>query len=300
MLRRRCRRYDCASMSSLLSRLPRSMVRYFATAVVIIVTFYVVLIVALWRGQVRIIWHPPRVETHVDQEVRRIAYTADDGQRLHAFLIGDLADAPGLLIFFHGNAEVATWRSPWAREVMQHTGWAVLLPEYRGYDGLTGTPSYESSRRDAVAAYRIALQQTGVDSTRIAFYGHSLGSAVAAELATSHRPAALILGSPFTSLREMVRQVAGPMVSTTWRAIGRVRFDTRARVATLDVPVSVSHGDRDLVIPVRMGREVYASARRPAELLIVRGAGHNDVPDIGGDAYWTWLSRALAAAIAAR
>ena len=56
----------------------------------------------------------------------------------------------------------------------------------------------------------------------------------------------------------------------------------------------VAHGDRDLVIPVRMGREVFAAARHPGELLIVPGAGHNDVAEVGGEAYWGWLTRALA------
>ena len=42
-----------------------------------------------------------------------------------------------------------------------------------------------------------------------------------------------------------------------------------------------------------MGREVFAAARRPGELLIVPGAGHNDVPEVGGRAYWTWLVRAI-------
>ena len=61
---------------------------------------------------------------------------------------------------------------------------------------------------------------------------------------------------------------------------------------SLRCPVWVAHGTRDVVIPVRMGREVFNSAAVKGELLIVDGAGHNDVPEVGGDAYWRWLEAA--------
>ena len=64
-------------------------------------------------------------------------------------------------------------------------------------------------------------------------------------------------------------------------------------VRSLRAPVWVSHGDRDAVVPVRMGREVFAAAENKGELLVVRGAGHNDVPQVGGQAYWSWLVRAV-------
>ena len=60
--------------------------------------------------------------------------------------------------------------------------------------------------------------------------------------------------------------------------------------------VFVAHGERDGIVPVQMGREVYAAARMKGELLVVRGAGHNDVPGIGGGDYWAWLADALHAA----
>jgi pimeloyl-ACP methyl ester carboxylesterase len=60
--------------------------------------------------------------------------------------------------------------------------------------------------------------------------------------------------------------------------------------------VSVAQGEGDVVIPVRMGRAVHAAARRKGELLIVRGAGHNDVTSVAGDGYWSWLAGALTVA----
>jgi pimeloyl-ACP methyl ester carboxylesterase len=266
--------------------------RVVMSVLVLLAALYVVLVIGAWRMQERIVWQPPRMAQYPPGYGRRLEYASDDGQPLYAYLIGDPSSTPGLLIAFHGNAELAAWMTSWAREAALRTGWAVLIPEYRGYGGLDGSPSYVSSQQDASATYRLARERLHVDSTRIALYGHSLGSAIATELATSHSPAVLILEAPFTSAREMARGLLAP-VALLWRLIARVQFDTRARVATLDVPVWVIHGERDGIIPVRMGRAVHAAARMPGELVLVPGAGHNDVVEVGGDAYWQWLRRAL-------
>ncbi|HET7373614.1 MAG TPA: hypothetical protein VFJ20_09515, partial [Gemmatimonadaceae bacterium] len=57
--------------------------------------------------------------------------------------------------------------------------------------------------------------------------------------------------------------------------------------------VWVAHGERDRVIPVEMGRQVFAAAANRGELLVVQGAGHTDLPEVGGPAYWSWLARAI-------
>jgi pimeloyl-ACP methyl ester carboxylesterase len=257
---------------------------------------YLLLIAAAWAWQERIVWQPPREGADAVPAARRIDYAADDGQPLYAYLVGDPERSAGLLIAFHGNAELAAWSVPWAAEVVRRTGWAVLVPEYRGYGGLAGSPHYAGSGRDARATYRLAREQLPADSSRIAYYGHSLGSAVATELASEHAPAALLLVAPFTSAQDMARLMRGLPLTVLWRVIGRVHFDTRAKVAALDAPVSVAHGERDATIPVWMGRAVHAAARVKGELLVVAEAGHNDVTSVAGQAYWGWLARALGAA----
>jgi uncharacterized protein len=267
-------------------------VRALLNVLVALAAVYVLVLLAMWRLQERIVWQPPRLAQYPQGEARRLDYVSDDEQPLFAYVIGEPARARGLLIAYHGNADLAAWVVPWGAEVARLTGWAVLVPEYRGYGGLEGSPDYLSSQRDARATYRLAREQLGVDASRIALYGHSLGSAIATELAVECAPAVLILEAPFTSAREMARGMLAP-VTVAWSAIARVHFDTRAKVAKLDVPTWVVHGERDGVIPVRMGRAVHAAARVPGELLLVRSAGHNDLRDVGGDEYWTWLRRAL-------
>lgn len=267
--------------------------RPFLLALLALAVIYLLLIAAAWAWQERVVWQPPAQAPPPEPRARRLDYVAEDGQPLYAYLVGDAARSRGLLIAFHGNAELAAWSVPWAEEVVRRTGWAVLLPEYRGYGGLAGSPSYVGSQRDARATLRLARESLAADSSRLAYYGHSLGTGVATELAVEHPPAALVLLAPFTSARDMARAMGGPPLAALWRVIGRVNFDTRAKVGALDIPVSVAQGDRDGVVPVWMGRAVYAAARVKGELLIVPGAGHTDVATVGEQAYWSWLSGAL-------
>lgn len=267
----------------------------------------VVALALVFAPQERLIWQPPRFgrpDRAPPPDARRLEYAAADGQPLFAWLV-EPTDGPaaGTVLAFHGNAELAAWSVPWAREVAQRLGWRVVLPEYRGYAGLGGTISHAHSRLDAAAALTAARTAIGGDvaGAPVVLYGHSLGSAVAAELAESmaddgRPPAALVLESPFTSVRAMARIGASPAMERIWQRVARVHFDTQARVAALDAPVWVAHGLVDLVIPARMGIAVHGAARRPGELLLLGRAGHNDVVESGGERYWQWLTRALGAA----
>lgn len=249
-------------------------------------------LVLLWRSQERILFQPPPLP-EAAPESGRTSYDAVDGQRLVGFIVGDPKTAPGVLLCFHGNADLAVWQLDWARAVERRTRYAVFLAEYRGYMGLEGKPTYASTKLDARAAYDHLRIAFGVDRSRMVYFGHSLGSGVAAELAEIHPPAALLLQAPFSSARAMARLIVWPAVVLIWKAISRVHFDTRQVVSELEVPVSVVHGRRDRIVPLRMGIEVYEAAKRKGQLLVVERAGHNDVADIAGEDYWRWIAEAL-------
>jgi pimeloyl-ACP methyl ester carboxylesterase len=154
-------------------------------------------------------------------------------------------------------------------------------------------PTYLGSALDSRAALSLVRDTLGVAQRDIVYFGHSLGTAIAAELAGAVPPRVLILQAPFSSARAMSRRMFLPGLVVFWELVSRVHFNTLQRVGVLEAPVWVTHGDKDFVIPVRMGREVFAAAKHKGELLIVHGAGHNDVADVGAQAYWEWLSRAV-------
>lgn len=258
-----------------------------------LLTVLVVFVGIVWLFQERIAFQPPRPPSLEGVEASRVSYQAQDGQPLLAYIVGDPKASTGLLLSFHGNADLAVHAVDWAKEVNRATGFAVMLTEYRGYMNLGGRPTYASSQLDSEAAYEFAHDELGISPNRIAFYGHSLGSAIATELASRHRPLALLLESPFTSARAMSRIIGWRAVHVVWDAIARFHFDTVEKVASIDAPVSVAHGARDFLIPTQMGRDIFAAAKVKGELLLVPEASHNDVRLAGGPDYWRWMRAAL-------
>jgi fermentation-respiration switch protein FrsA (DUF1100 family) len=269
------------------------------TALIVVaalVAAYLAFAAFIWRYQERIAFQPPLMpEGPPAHGLERLSFASGDGTMLVAYIVGEHRTGRPVVIAFHGNAVVARTVIPWTVEAAQRLDACCVLAEYRGYDGLEGTPSYTASALDAQATLRAASQHLKVPIGEVVLYGHSIGSAVAAELAAVAGPRALVLESPFTSARDMAARWRIVGLRFGWSLISRVHYDTVARVRELDVPVFVVHGERDRLIPAWMGRKVFAAAKRPGRLLIVETAGHSDVPDVGGNEYWSWLREAIQA-----
>jgi pimeloyl-ACP methyl ester carboxylesterase len=272
------------------------MIRALVFAVLGLVVCYAVWLIVLWRFQERVVFQPPSGGGAAHVSARQVRYRALDGVQLFAYVVGDCTAASVVVISFHGNADLARRLVPWAKSAAAETNACVVLPEYRGYDGLPERSTYATSAYDARAALDYVRTQLGASPENIVYFGHSLGTAIATELASVALPRALVLQSPFSSARAMAKRMVVPGLLAFWDVISRVHFNTVDRVRELNCPVWVTHGDRDPVVPIRMGREVFAAARNKGELLIVPGAAHSDVAELGGRAYWGWFRRALSPA----
>ena len=110
-------------------------------------------------------------------------------------------------------------------------------------------------------------------------YGHSLGGAIAIELASHYRDMdAVIVESTFTSIRDMARVQAK---AARWLPVGAIlnhRFDSIAKIGKLDAPILFLHGTADEVVPHRMSEALYAKARAPKELVLFPELGHSNIP----------------------
>jgi fermentation-respiration switch protein FrsA (DUF1100 family) len=103
----------------------------------------------------------------------------------------------------------------------------------------------------------------------------------------SQRPAAgLILESPFPSVNAMAKQQSMGLLA---RILLHSRFPLAERLKDVHMPVLVIHGDRDAIVPIHLGREVFEAARPPKSLYVVEGADHNDLYHVGAGAYLSRL-----------
>lgn len=115
--------------------------------------------------------------------------------------------------------------------------------------------------------------------SEIAIYGVSLGTGVATEMAAERDYAAVVLEAPYTSIVDVAAS-RFPIVPVRW--LMKDRFDSLARIARLDEPLLIMHGDRDRVIPQRLGRALYDAAKAPKSGYWPADAGHKDIFDRGG------------------
>ena len=237
----------------------------------------------IWAGQRRLIYFPdanvPAPAAVGLSRVERVTIAAEDGITLHGWFVPARAPASFTVIVFNGNAGNRAYRAPLA-SALSARGVAVLLFDYRGFGGNPGTPTQRGLEADARAARRYVLSRGDVGHDRVVYFGESLGTAVATRLAVEHAPAALILRSPFTSMAD-VGQFHYPILPVRW--LLRDRFAPIEAIGRVAAPVLVVAGDQDSIVPLEQSRRLFEQAAEPKELVVVKGADHNDHQLLAGD-----------------
>jgi len=198
----------------------------------------------------------------------------DNGDYLAAWWMpAATAGAPALL-YLHGARWNLTGSSSRIARYRQ-LGFSVLAIDYRGFGKSSGEmPSEEMAYEDARAAWA-HLKILAPDAQRYV-YGHSLGGAVAIEVARNN-PAmsGLILEATFTSIRDMAYQYAWG-----WLPVDLVltqRFDSLEKIADVKAPTLFIHGRADRLVPHAMSEQLFAAAKSPKQLLLIDGAGHSNI-----------------------
>jgi fermentation-respiration switch protein FrsA (DUF1100 family) len=240
-------------------------------------------LVLVWLAQRTLIYFPdrdlppPAVTGLADFEDVRIPVA--DGVTLGGWFLPARPQPPAwTLVVFNGNAGNRAYRIPLAT-ALRRLGLSVLLFDYRGFGDSTGSPTEPGLRDDARAVHAYLARRTDVRADRIVYFGESLGTAVAVQLAVEHPPAALILRSPFTSLVDVGR-LHYPILPVRW--LLRDRFSSIDAIERVRSPVLIVAGDRDRIVPLEQSRQLFDRTPEPRQLLIVSGADHNDAELLDG------------------
>jgi fermentation-respiration switch protein FrsA (DUF1100 family) len=212
--------------------------------------------------------------------VEPVTMPVEGGGTLHGwFLASSSRPASFTVMIFNGNAGNRAYRAPLAAALHRH-GANVLLFDYRGFGGNAGTPTQQGLEADARAVRAYMVARPDVQAGGLVYFGESLGTAVATALATEHPPAALILRSPFTSMVE-VGQFHYPVLPVRW--LLRDRFASIDSIARVRSPVLIIAGDRDSIVPLEHSQRLYDKAAGPKQMVVVRGADHNDIELLNGE-----------------
>jgi fermentation-respiration switch protein FrsA (DUF1100 family) len=254
---------------------------------------YVLVAFAAWLGQRRLMYFPnaSRVPPAAAglSGVREQVLKTPDGAELIVWRANARGRQPTLL-YFHGNAGGLVNRAQ-RFAGYQASGLGLFAMSYRSYSGSTGDPSEAANIRDALQAYR-ALLAEGVAPESIVVYGESLGSGVAVALAAQERVGAIVLDAPFTSVVDVAaRQYYWLPV----RPLLLDRYDSVSKIGKVTAPLLILHGALDDLIPLEMGRELFALANEPKQFIAFDFGLHADLDQHGAiDEVRRWLEQALA------
>ena len=248
---------------------------FLRTALISAALIYLALLVAIYLLQRHLLYHPARTQASPEEVglsgVQVINLATQPGEKLIAWYAPAKGNQPTIL-FFHGNAGDIAGRSE-RFAYYQQAGYGVMFLSYRGYGASTGRPTEAGLISDANAAYDW-LVRSGVPASRIAVVGESLGTGVAVQLAARKPVGAVALEAPFTSTADVAR------LSYWWLPVGLLMKDQFKSIDYLNdvrAPLLVSHGTDDRLIPVEMGKALYAAANEPKEFVALANGTHGSI-----------------------
>ncbi|MBF5003419.1 alpha/beta hydrolase [Diaphorobacter caeni] len=203
-------------------------------------------------------------------------------KKLHALWMPAASPKAPVMLYLHGARWNVSGSVPRIRR-MHSLGFSVLAVDYRGFGQSTRElPSEASALEDARAAWQWLADKAPKNDRYI--FGHSLGGAIAIDLAATVRDerGTLVEGT-FTSIPDVVSSFkwgwlpVSPLITQ--------RFDSVRKVASIQSPLLVVHGSADKLIPADLGRRLYEAAPGPKRFVLVDGGTHHNTNALGMEQY---------------
>lgn len=256
-----------------LRRILFALVLAYGTILVLYVTF-----------QKKMIFHPvPRTGTTPSQfdlkNYQEVSFPSSDGVTLTGWWIAHPGKDPRrpVLLYCHGNADCVSQLAE-VSKIFYDFGFDTLIFDYRSYGDSQKAPVSEAALdRDALSAYRW-VKAKGISEDRLFIWGHSLGSSVAAQLASQTHPAGLILEGAFPSVLAVSRYRKPWLLVAPFMV--KDKFETERYVQERTCPLLQTHAEKDSIIPIGLGEKVFEKAAEPKTWLVIQGIDHNDFPSV--------------------
>lgn len=176
-----------------------------------------------------------------------------------------------LILYFHGNAEDIGYASSFTRKIGLGLKADVLSVEYPGYGVYEGESNAKTILEDAEIVFDFLTAEVGINPENIIVFGRSIGSGPATHLAANRKPGALILMSPYTSIKAVVRDIAGQILSS----FVAERFSNIEEIEKAECPCFFIHGKKDKIIPWEHSRALFIKCKSVAGINLSESMTHN-------------------------
>ena len=188
------------------------------------------------------------------------------------------------ILYCHGKAE--NINRYWGRvEYLWEMGYNIFIFDYQGYGKSKGSPSGEAFYSDGQEALDYVCSRTDIDTSKIVYYGWSLGAFVATYLSADiDNASALILEASPASVTALLHD--GALINLPGYYVAEADFDNEKRIADIGCALFMMHGKvDDFVVFDRHVDLLWDKAVAPKESLWIDGASHDDIPEILGSEY---------------
>lgn len=200
--------------------------------------------------------------------------------------------ASKVVIVNHGNAGNLLNRLFIAKSIIE-AGQSVIIYDYRGYGKSEGDLSLPGLQEDALAVFDYTTSKLGYKPNEIVLYGESIGGGISARVAQQRQVAGIIMHSPFTALPHVAQSGAILLRLYPDWAFPQPTYENLTFVKNAHPPLLILYGDKDHLVPPEQSRQLYTVASQPKTVVLVPGAGHNDMIDVNEKLYSASVSKFL-------
>ena len=237
---------------------------------------YVSLCLLFYFGQALFFFRPERLAKTFKYQYPfpfdEVNFDMEDGGSINA-LHFKVPNSRGVVFYIKGNSRSIKGWGKFARDFVGK-GFDFFILDYRGFGKSTGKRSEQILYSDLQQVYKWLAEEYGEE--RIVLYGRSLGSGLAARVASWNRPRLLILDSPYFSFLYHISRY-GFILPVRWLLRYHIRTDRF--ILKVKCPIHIIHGRKDRLIPYKQSEMLKALLPDSIILHTIEKAGHNNLPE---------------------
>lgn len=241
-----------------------------------IVIFYVAFCVLFYLFQDIIFFRPeilsPSFKYNYSFPFEELEFEMEDGGSINGIYF-TVPSSRGVVFYLKGNSRSIKGWGKFAKDFLSN-GYDFIMIDYRGFGKSKGKRSQQRLFNDSQYMYKWLVQR--YPEEKIILYGRSLGSGIAARIASWNNPKMLILDSPYFSFFYNTRRF---IFWTPLKWILRYDIRTDQYLKTATCPVHIIHGTDDLLIPFEQSKMLHELYPETIKLIPIAGAHHNNLQD---------------------